>query len=167
MASNVRVFHAHAKGAIVDNHQIAGARVQLKLYSLSYVEARHGADGGPGLCWDALVLLCQAAIRYVRALEGGAGGEKKAAPIDRTIRDDNGSAGSSRTMMGDRVGAARTQLKLATLAYEATRRGADGGIGFARDGLALLCQSAIHYVEALDNTDRSHLVDRLAIEDSM
>lgn len=163
MASNVHLFHKHApkgSGIVSDNHKIAAARVQLKLYALAWVESRHGVDTSPAFVWDALVLFCEAAKRYVCSFDNSNPNKL----VDPTITKDIGGA-SERTMTGRTAAAGRQQLKLGALAYEATRRGADGGIGFSRDGLAMLCQAAISYVEQLDNIDRTHLRDRLSIEE--
>lgn len=164
VGAKVNLFHRHgavAKGAVVDSQgRSAPARIRLKLYALAYVESRHGIDASPAFSWDALALFCQSAIAYVGALEG-----TKKNLSDPSIHKDRGPA-NERTMTGDRVAAARTELKLAALGYEACRRGADAYTQMASSGLGLVCQAAIRYVEALEGgSDKSDLVNRIGLEE--
>lgn len=160
--SRVQIFNR--SGLPRQSRDQLNARIRLKLYALAYVEARHGIDASPALLWDALVILCETAKIYVGALEG----LDKRNLIDRSLADDRGAA-NGRTMGGqarDRVSAARTELKLAALAFEANRRGADS-TAYDGFGLALVCQAAIQYVEALEGPvgSKSHLMDSLSLED--
>lgn len=164
VGAKVTTFHRNApRGAITESHsRSAPARIRLKLYALAYVESRHGIDASPAFSWDALSLYCQAAIAYVGALEG----VDKRHLTDPTIHKDQGPA-NARTMTGDRVAAARTELKLAALGYEACRRGADSYTQGATHGLGFVCQAAVRYVEALEGpgSDKSNLVDRIRLEE--
>ena len=45
-------------------------------------------------------------------------------------------------------------LKLAAIAYVNARHGIDADVGMAREGLSLLCQAAIDYVEALPSASK-------------
>lgn len=161
--ASVRVFSNAPKGVVDRTSQTAGPRIRLKLYALAYVESRHGIDASEAFAWDALVLYCQAAIGYVAALEGN---KNKRELVDPTIHKDRG-AHNERTMNADRITATRTELKLAALGYEACRRGADTYTQVAVSGLAMVCQAAIRYVEALEGpgSDKSHLVDRARLEE--
>lgn len=51
------------------------------------------------------------------------------------------------------IGRARVKLKLAAIAYANARHGIDADVGLSRAGLALLCQLACEYYEALANAD--------------
>lgn len=51
------------------------------------------------------------------------------------------------------AGRARLKLKLAAIAYGNARHGIDADQGLSRAGLALLCQAAIEYVEAITGSD--------------
>jgi len=160
----VRIFNQNGLPRSANSREQTSARIRLKLYALAYVEARHGVDASPALLWDALVIYCEAAKAYVGALER----TSKHHLIDHSLGDDRGAA-NGRTMGGaarDRVSAARTQLKIAALAYEANRRGADS-TAYDGFGLALVCQAAITYVEALEGpgADKSHLMNDLQLED--
>ncbi len=164
--ANVRVFNNLPKGIRAPSRESAGARVRLKLYALAYVEARHGVDASAAMCWDALVLYCNAALMYVAALEGS---REPSVLIDRTIQDDRGP-GAVRTMApgGDRAAQARTELKLAAMGYEATRRGADSYTQGGHAAIAIVCQAAIKYAEALSaggGADKSHLYNNLGLEE--
>lgn len=137
--NNVRVFHKHARpGDRLDSHQIAHARVHLKLASLSFVETRHGVDSGD-LCPAALLVLCQAAIKYVEELSGN---QLPKRLEHRVATADN------------------RNLQLAAIAYASTRHGADAGQSFVSAGLATLCQASIRFVEVLTGESKSHLVDQ-------
>lgn len=164
--ANVRVFNNAPKGVRAPTRESSHARVRLKLYALAYVEARHGVDASPAMCWDALVLYCQSALMYVASLEGK--DPSVGVPIDRTIHDDRGPS-ASRTMVpgGDRVAQARTELKLAAMGYEAVRRGADSYTQGGHAAIAMVCQAAIRYAEALEGgtADKSHLFTQLGIEE--
>lgn len=161
--ANVRVFNNTPKGVRAPSRESAGARVRLKLFALAYVESRHGVDASPGLCWDALVLYCQSALMYVASLEGR---DPSSMPIDRTIQDDRGAAGVRTMGGGDRVAMARAELKIAAMGYEATRRGADSYTQGGHAAIAMVCQAAIRYAEALEPAaDKSHLYSHLGLEE--
>lgn len=46
-------------------------------------------------------------------------------------------------------------LQLAAIAYAAARHGVDADVGMAREGLAILCQAAIDFVESLPKEDQA------------
>lgn len=111
--------------------QAAGrARQRIKLAAIGYVNSRHGVDSDPALVRAGVALLCRAAIEYVEALSG-------ARPQLRGRRGDS------------------EQLQLAAIAYAAARHGVDADVGMAREGLAMLCQAAIGYVESLSADEPS------------
>jgi hypothetical protein len=83
-------------------------------------------DGDVELVRAALTRLCQGAVDFVAA----------AAP----------SAVKNRRI--DRPGNSE-MLQVAALAYANARHGIDADVGMAREGLAMLCQASISYVEAL------------------
>lgn len=161
--SRVQIFNR--SGLPRQSHVQTQARIRLKLYALAYVEARHGIDASPALLWDALAIFCESAKIYVGALEN----VDKQHLVDRSLMDDRGAA-NGRTMGGhtrDRVAAARTGLKLAALAFESNRRGADS-TAYDGFGLALVCQAAISYVEALEGGpggSKAHLMNDLQLDD--
>lgn len=164
MGTGAKVVVSYQKlpqGAKPPSRESSAARVRLKLYALAYVESRHGVDASPAMCWDALFLFCQSAINYVAALEG----KPKLDLVDRTINDDRGPS-NTRTMTSDSVAAARTELKLAAIGYEASRRGADSYTQGSQFGMQQLCEAAIRYVERLEGgSDRSDLKSRMRLED--
>jgi hypothetical protein len=136
--NNVRVFHKGARpGDHLDTHQIAHARVSLKLAALAFGESRHGVDSGD-LCPAALLVLCQAAVKYVEELSGNVLPKRFEQRLETA---DN------------------RNLRNAATAYASTRHGADSGQSFVSAGLARLCQSSIRYVEMLTGESKAHLVD--------
>lgn len=152
--ANVRTFQrADSRSKLLgagaptaDTHKIAHARVQLKLAALAYADSRHGTDSNDGMVLMAVALLARASFWYVGALEN----------VDRSgtrIPEPDGRF---------------DHIKLAALAYVGTRHGGDGGGGFCRDGLALLCQAAIRFVESIDKVNRANVVDHtLKLDDGM
>lgn len=122
MPPNVRVI-APEKGG--DTHEAGRARVRLKLGALGYVNARHGVDGDAQLAREGMTRLCGLAVEYYAALTG--------TPAPRPSLDPR-----------DQIG-----LKLAAIAYVSARHGIDGDVGIAREGLAMLCASALAYAEAV------------------
>lgn len=110
-----------------DSHAAGRARQHLKLAAIGYANARHGVDACAELALAARVLLCQKAVEFVEALSGSA-------PKGRRIDPQRGD---------------HETLQLAAIAYASARHGIDADVGVAREGLALLCQASINYVESL------------------
>lgn len=110
-----------------DSHAAGRARQHLKLAAIGYVNARHGLDASEELLRGGLMLLCQKAIDFVETIPGATG---------RSPRVD--------LQRGD-----HETLKLAAIAYVHARHGIDADVGMSREGLAMLCQAAINYVESL------------------
>ena len=101
-------------------------RQRLKLLAIGYATSRHGVDGELALVRVAILRLCQGAVEFVAA----------AAPeIVKKRRIDR--QGNSEL------------LQVAALAYANARHGIDADVGMAREGLAMLCQAAVGYVESL------------------
>lgn len=117
--------HARVSGG--DSHAAGRARQHLKLAAIAYANARHGVDASVELARAALAFLCQKAVEFVDALSGSA-------PRGRRIDLQHGD---------------HETLQLAAIAYASARHGIDADVGVAREGLALLCQSAINYDESL------------------
>jgi len=111
-----------------DPHAAGRARQRLKLAAIGYVGSRHGVDADPDLSRAALALLCQIAHEFVESL------------------------GTMRKKRRDREGHIEP-LKLAAIAYASARHGIDADVGMSREGLALLCQGAISYVESLPDEE--------------
>lgn len=110
-----------------DSHAAGRARQHLKLAAIAYANARHGLDASAELAHAALVFLCQKAAEFVETLPGSS-------PRNRRIDSTRGD---------------HETLQLAAIAYACARHGIDADVGVAREGLALLCQAAIRYVESL------------------
>lgn len=113
-----------------DSHAAGRGRQHLKLAAIGYVNARHGIDATPDLARAGLVVLCQRALAYVDVAGVLSGAASKNRRVDLQQGDSEA-------------------LKLAAIAYVTARHGIDADVGLAREGLALLCQAAIHYVESL------------------
>ena len=109
-------------------------RQRLKLRAIGYVNSRHGVDATVETAQAGLWLLCQTAIEFVEALPGALLKNRR---IDLYRQGDNET------------------LKLAAIAYVNARHGIDADVGMAREGLALLCQAAIDFVESLPREDSS------------
>jgi hypothetical protein len=118
---------AHARVNGGDSHAAGRARQHLKLAAIGYANARHGLDASAELSHAALMFLCQKASEFVETLPG-------ASPKNRRIDPQHGD---------------HEMLQLAAIAYASARHGIDADVGVAREGLALLCQAAINYVESL------------------
>jgi hypothetical protein len=118
---------AHARVSGGDSHAAGRARQHLKLAAIGYASARHGLDASAELSRAALGFLCQKAAEFVATLPGSA-------PNDRPVDLQHGD---------------HETLQLAAIAYASARHGIDADVGMTREGLALLCQAAIHYVESL------------------
>jgi hypothetical protein len=104
-------------------------RVHMKLCALAYVGTRHGTDACPEFTEMATAMLCGAAIGYVAALTG------KSLDV--------------RPRLGTRE---VHQLELAAITYDRARHGTDSHTEFTRAAVAMLCQAAVAYVEALTGT---------------
>ncbi len=127
--------HTRVNGG--DSLAAGRARQRLKLSAIGYVNARHGIDTNVELVQAGLRILCQAALEYVEAVSG---------TLLMNRRGDLTHQGENDT------------LKLAAIAYVNARHGIDADVGMAREGLTLLCQAAIDYVESLPREDASKRV---------
>jgi hypothetical protein len=117
--------HARVNGG--DSHAAGRARQHLKLAAIGYANARHGLDASAELAHAALGFLCQKAVEFVETLSGSS-------PKNRRTDPTHGDP---------------EMLQLAAIAYASARHGIDADVGIAREGLALLCQASINYVESL------------------
>lgn len=117
---------AHVRVNGGDSLAAGRSRQRLKLYAIGYVNARHGIDSSEELVQAGSMLLRQAALDFVDALSGS---------LLRGRRYD--TQGDDET------------LRLAAIAYVNSRHGIDADVGMAREGLSLLCQASIDYVESL------------------
>ena len=124
--------HARVNGG--DSHAAGRARQRLKLAAIGYVHTRHGIDADATLVRAALRMLCQMAVEFVLALPGV---HLKNRQFDLYAQ-------------GDTEG-----LQIAAIAYVSARHGVDADVGMAREGLALLCQAAIDFIESLPKEDQS------------
>ena len=130
-------FHTRVNGG-GDSHaatpQAAGrGRQRLKIRAIGYMHARHGIDADVDRAHAALMILCQMAIEYVAALPG---------MLLKNRRIDLYAQGNNE------------MLANAALAYAGARHGIDADVGMAREGLAILCQAAIDFVESLPKEDQ-------------
>ena len=116
-----------------NSHAAGRGRQRLKLAAIGYVNARHGIDTDVDLARAGLMVLCQMAIEFVAALPGT---HLKNRRIDL-------AQGNHET------------LQLAAIAYVSARHGIDADVGMTREGLALLCQAAIDFVESLPREDQA------------
>lgn len=115
--------HTRANG---DSLAAGQGRQRLKLLAIGYATARHGVDGDVELVRAAVTRLSQGAVEFVAAAAPHAVKNRR---IDRPGNSE--------------------MLQLAALSYANARHGIDADVGMAREGLAMLCQAAISYVEAL------------------
>lgn len=122
----------HARVNAGDSLAAGLGRQRLKLAAIGYVNARHGLDADVDLMNAGITFLCQKALEFVEALSGKHLKHRRA---DLYRQGDNET------------------LKLAAIAYANARHGIDADVGMAREGLALLCQAAIDYVESLPKED--------------
>jgi hypothetical protein len=120
--------HARVNGG--DSLAAGRCRQRLKLAALGYANARHGVDAEVELARAGLTRLCQIAGEFVDALDG----------TPRRIDCRQGDSG---------------MLQLAAIAYASARHGIDADVGMAREGLAMLCQAAISYIESVPWEDSS------------
>jgi hypothetical protein len=123
-----RSMLAHGRVNGGDSLAAGRGRQRLKLAAIGYVNARHGVDADAELARAGLARLCQVAVEYVDVLVGT---QLKKRRIDLDCQ------GSCET------------LQLAAIAYVNARHGIDADVGMAREGLAMLGQAAISYVESL------------------
>ena len=125
---------AHARVNGGDSHAAGRGRQRLKLAAIGYAHARHGIDTDIDLARAGLRKLCQMAIEFVAALPGT---HLKNRRIDLYAQGDS------------------EMLQFAAIAYASARHGVDADVGMAREGLAMLCQEAIDFVESLPKEDQS------------
>lgn len=110
-----------------DPADTARRRVSLKLAALAYVGTRHGVDACEAFTADAFLALALASFLYVASLTDR--------PVEMSSRWRRDSPAAHR-------------LAMSALAYEHARHGSDGTIEFVRAALAMLCQSAVAFVES-------------------
>jgi hypothetical protein len=118
-----------------DSHAAGRARQRLKLAAISYFNARHGIDTDVELARAGLMFLCQMAVDYFVASLPGT--HFKNRRLDLYAQGDS------------------EMLQLAAIAYVGARHGVDADVGMTREGLAILCQAAIDFVESLPKEDQS------------
>lgn len=128
LCGTARVMPAHVRVNGGDSLAAGRSRQRLKLGALGYVNVRHGIDASDELVQAGLKMLCQAALDFVDTLSGSL---LKVRRYDLYLQGDD------------------EMLKLAAIAYVNARHGIDADVGMAREGLALLCQAAVDYVESL------------------
>ena len=125
--------HARVNGSAGDSHAAGRGRQRLKLGAIGYASIRHGIDTDVDLVRTGVRVLCQMAIEFVAALPG---------MLLKNRRIDLYAQGNSE------------MLQLAAIAYASARHGVDADVGMAREGLAMLCQAAIDFVESLPKEDQ-------------
>lgn len=113
------------------------ARQRIKIAAVGYYGSRHGIDATEKKLRASVDLLCKMAIEFGVAL-GIARGRR--IDLYRQVDDE-----------------VLEMLLVAAIAYASARHGVDADVGMAREGLAVLCQFAIDFVEALpkEETRRS------------
>ena len=132
MPSYARVNGGDSQAA--SSHAAGRGRQRLKLGAMGYASARHGVDTDVDLARAATKFLCQMAIEFVAALPGT---HLKNRRIDLYAQANT------------------EMLQLAAIAYASARHGIDADVGMAREGLAILCQAAIDFVESLPREDQN------------
>src|SRR4029077_2636048 len=125
--------HGRANGNGGDSAAAGRGRQRLKLVAIGYFNARHGVDADATLVRAGLVRLRQSAIEFADALDGA---------LLKNRRIDPAQGDSE-------------LLQLAAIAYAGARHGMDADVGMVREGLAMLCQAAVGYVESLPREDPS------------
>ena len=117
-----------------DSPAAGRGRQRLKLHGIGYAHARHGIDADADRAWAASMLLRRMAVEFVTTLPGS---------LLRNRRTDLQAIAQ----------ADGTMLEHAAIAYSAARHGVDADVGMAREGMAMLCQAAIDFVEGLPKED--------------
>jgi hypothetical protein len=123
---------AHSRGSAGDAHAAGRGRQRLKLAAIGYNSSRHGVDADAALARAAKDLLCKTALEFVEALPG---------EMLKNRRVDLYRQADSET------------LQLVAIAYACARHGVDADVGMAREGLNVLCQASIDFVEALPRVE--------------
>lgn len=118
---------SHARVIGGDSHASGRGRQHIKLAAIAYAAARHGVDATVELVNAARMFLRRKAIEFVETLPGASLKNRRPDP----------SLGDSE------------MLELVAIAYACARHGIDADVGMSREGLALLCQASIDYVESL------------------
>ena len=124
--------HARVSGS--DSQGAGRGRQRLKLAGLAYYNVRHGIDADAESARAARMFLRKMAIEFVGTLPGT---YLKNRRLDLYTQGDD------------------EMLVLAAIAYASSRHGIDADVGMTREGLALLCQAAIDFVESLPRDDQS------------
>lgn len=116
--------HSRVIGNGGDSHAAGRGRQRLKFAAMGYGHSRHGVDADEGLTRVAVMHLCKTAFEYAEAAIPGSTKNRRIDPSNSEM------------------------LRLAAIAYTHTRHGMDAERGIINEGLAILCQTAIEYVEA-------------------
>lgn len=116
-----------------DSHVAARARQRLKLSAIGYASTRHGIDTDASLLRASIKLLRQMAIEFAQAVPG----RHLKHRLDLYMQGDS------------------EMLQSVAIAYASARHGVDADVGMAREGLALLCQTAIDFAETLPREEAS------------
>jgi hypothetical protein len=124
--------HARVNGS--DSQAAGRGRQRLKLAGLAYYNVRHGIDADVESTLAARMFLRKMAIEFVGSL---AGNYLKNRRLDLYTQGDD------------------EMLVLAAIAYASSRHGIDADVGMSREGLAMLCQASIDFVESLPKDDQS------------
>jgi hypothetical protein len=122
---------AHARATGGDSHAAGRARQHIKFAACGYAAIQHGVDATVERARAASVFVRKKAIEYVATLPGDLLRNRR---LDPNLGDSE-------------------MLDFAALAYASVRHGIDADAGMVREGLALLCQEAINYVETLPKED--------------
>jgi len=123
----------HARVAGSDSQAAGRGRQRLKLAGLAYYNVRHGIDADVESTLAARKFLCKMAIEFVGSLPGN---YLKNRRLDLYMQGDD------------------EMLVLAAIAYASSRHGIDADVGMSREGLAMLCQASIDFVESLPKDDQ-------------
>ena len=99
-------------------------RQKLKIAAVGYASSRHGVDATVESALAGRKFLRQTALEFVATLPGDLLKNRR---LDRPGDDET--------------------LCLVAIAYASVRHGIDADVGMAREGMALLCQTAIDFAE--------------------
>lgn len=117
---------------IADSHQIAAARVALKVAALACAAARMDPSGA-NLARVAEGDLARSALEYFRTLRRATTGKDPEMMIGVT----------------DQLEEAQKRLVVSALAYTTSRHGADSCVDFSRAAIGIMCQAAVRLGEIL------------------
>jgi hypothetical protein len=109
-----------------DSAAAGRARQHLKISALGYYASRHGIDADEARVKSARDFVCQIAIVYAEAVM----------PVKNRRTDLYRQTSCER-------------LLDVAIAYGECRHGNDADVGMTREGMAMLCQEAVNFYEAL------------------